>query len=150
MNFRFRSIFIFNEKGPNLLICHFQTKHSVWVFDVTNRTNGFSSFQSYQEVLMYLFQWLAKSCTLFWKYSYNRNYIFELTYYKLPLTRNVTGWYSLFLSRAFFFYENKFCSFTINLFSILSTKQVDDGIFPNKARERFNLAKIFLNVRVRL
>ena len=34
--------------------------------------------------------------------------------------------------------------------SILNTKQVSDGIFSNKAGENFNLATIFLNVRVRL
>ena len=44
-------------------------KRSVWVFDVTNRKNGFSNFQSYHWVVMYLFNSLAKSCTLFWKYS---------------------------------------------------------------------------------
>ena len=38
----------------------------------------------------------------------------------------------------------------INLFSILNTKQTNDGIFSNKAGENFNLAKIFLDVRVRL
>ena len=50
-------------------ICHLLTKHSVWVFDVTNRTNSFYSFQSYHEVVMHLFNLLAKSCTRFWKYS---------------------------------------------------------------------------------
>ena len=44
-------------------------KRSVWVFDVTNRKNGFSNFQSYHWVVMYLFNSLAKSCKLFWKYS---------------------------------------------------------------------------------
>ena len=38
----------------------------------------------------------------------------------------------------------------IHLFSILNTKQTNDGIFTNKAEENFNLAKIFLNMRVRL
>ena len=33
---------------------------------------------------------------------------------------------------------------------MLNTKQTNDGIFSNKAGENFNLAKIFLNVRVRL
>ena len=83
-NFQFRSIFIFNKRAPKLSICHLPTKGSVWVFDVTNRTNGFSNFQSYHKVVTYLFNSLAKSCTLFRKYSYtiNRNNIFELTYYK--------------------------------------------------------------------
>ena len=36
------------------------------------------------------------------------------------------------------------------LFSILNAKQTNDGIFPNKAGENFNLAKIFLHVRIRL
>ena len=31
----------------------------------------------------------------------------------------------------------------INLFSILNTKQANDGNFSNKARENFNLTKIF-------
>ena len=38
----------------------------------------------------------------------------------------------------------------IHLFSILNTKQANDGIFSNKAGENFNLAKLFLNVRVQL
>ena len=29
-------------------------------------------------------------------------------------------------------------------------KQTNDGIFSNKARENLNLAKIFVNLRVRL
>ena len=33
---------------------------------------------------------------------------------------------------------------------MLNTKQTNNGIFSNKAGENFNLAKIFLNVRVRL
>ena len=55
------------KRAPKLSICHLPTKRSVWVFDVTNRTNGFSNFQSYYQVVMYLFNSLAKSCTLFWK-----------------------------------------------------------------------------------
>ena len=46
--------------------------------------------------------------------------------------------------------KKKFCKFKIHLFSILNTKQTNYGIFSNKAGENFNLAKIFLNVRVRL
>ena len=38
----------------------------------------------------------------------------------------------------------------MNLISILNTKQINDGIFLNKAGENFNLEKIFLKVRVRL
>ena len=44
------------------------------------------------------------------------------------------------------FYENKFCNFKIYLFSILNTKQTNDGIFSNKAGENFNLAKNFLKL----
>ena len=47
------------------------------------------------------------------------------------------------------FYENQFCYLIIHLFSILNTKQTNDGLFSNKAGENFNLVKIFLNVRVR-
>ena len=35
-------------------------------------------------------------------------------------------------------------------FSILKTKQTNNGISSNKAVENFNLAKIFLNERVQL
>ena len=63
--------------------------------------------------------------------------------------RNVTNWCSLVLNQPVF-KENKFCNFKIQLFSILNTKQTNDGIFSNKAGENFKLAKIFLNVRVRL
>ena len=60
----------FQQKiAAKLSICHLRTKRSVWVFDVTNRANGFSNFQSYLKVVMYLFNSLVKSCTLFWKYS---------------------------------------------------------------------------------
>ena len=57
------------KRAPKLSICHLLTKRSVWVFGVINRANGFSSFQSYHEVVMNLFNSLAKSCTLIWKYS---------------------------------------------------------------------------------
>ena len=63
--------------------------------------------------------------------------------------RNVTNWCSLVLNQPVF-KENKFCNFKIQLFSILNTKQTNDGIFSNKAGENFNLAKKFLYVRVRL
>ena len=75
----------FQQKGVSKLsIYHLPTKRSVWVFDATNRANGFSNFQNYHEVVTYIFNSLAESCTLFWKYSWtiNRNNIFELTYYK--------------------------------------------------------------------
>ena len=52
--------FYFQQKrAPKLSICHLSTKRSVWVFDVTNMTNGFSYFESYHEVVMYLFDSLA-------------------------------------------------------------------------------------------
>ena len=35
------------------------------------------------------------------------------------------------------FYENQFCNFIIHLFSILNTKQTNDGLFSNKAGEKF-------------
>ena len=37
-----------------------------------------------------------------------------------------------------------------NSLSILNTKETNNGIFSNKAGENFNLAKMFLNVRVQL
>ena len=46
--------------------------------------------------------------------------------------------------------KTNFAFFKIHLFSILNTKQINDGIFSNKTRENFNLAKTFLNVRARL
>ena len=60
----------FQQKRPQKLsTCHLPTKCSAWVFVVTNRRNDFSNFQSYHEVLKYVFHSLAKSCSLFWKYS---------------------------------------------------------------------------------
>ena len=59
----------------------------------------------------------------------------------------VTSSYSLFLNHPVF-QENKIYNFISHL-SFLNTKQTNDGIFMNKARENFNLAKIFWNVRVR-
>ena len=38
----------------------------------------------------------------------------------------------------------------IHLFSILNTRQTNAGTFSNKAGENFNLANIFLDMRVRL
>ena len=35
------------KRVPKLSICHLLTKSSVWVFDVTNRRNGFYNFQSH-------------------------------------------------------------------------------------------------------
>ena len=69
-SFRFCLIFIFNKKEPqSLSICHLLRKGSVWVFNVTNRRTGFCSFQSFHKLVIYLFNSLAKSFTLFWKYS---------------------------------------------------------------------------------
>ena len=48
------------------------------------------------------------------------------------------------------FQEHKIYNFEIHLFSILDTKQINDGIFLNKTGENVNLAKLFWNVRVRL
>ena len=62
------------------------------------------------------------------------------------MKRNVlagTAWYSLFFNKCVF-QENKICNFKIHLFSLLSTKQKNKGIFFNKAGENFNLAKISL------
>ena len=47
------------------------------------------------------------------------------------------------------FQESKICKINIHLFSFPNTKQTNDGIFPNKAGENFNLAKIVWNVKVR-
>ena len=61
------NLYFHQKRAPKLPICHLSTKRSVWVYDVTNRTNGFSNFQSYCQVVVYLLNSLAKSCTLFWK-----------------------------------------------------------------------------------
>ena len=63
------NLYFQQKRVPKLLICRLLTKRSVWAFDVTNRINGFSNFQSYHQVVMYLLNLLAKSFTLFWKYS---------------------------------------------------------------------------------
>ena len=52
-----------------------------------------------------------------------------------------------FVFKSACFLRKKFLQFKIHLFSILSTKQTNDGIFSNKAGENFNLAKTFLDVR---
>ena len=49
-----------------------------------------------------------------------------------------------------FFKKTNFAVSKIHLFSILNTKQINDGSFSNKAGINFNLAKAFLNVRARL
>ena len=49
-----------------------------------------------------------------------------------------------------FFKKTNFEISKIHLFSILNTKQINDGSFSNKAGENFNLVKIFLNERFRL
>ena len=59
------NLYFQQKRFPKLSVCHLPTKRSVSVFDVTNRRNGFSSFQSYHQVVKYLFNSLAKSCTLF-------------------------------------------------------------------------------------
>ena len=56
--------------------------------------------------------------------------------------RNVTAWCSLFLNQLVFKKKNKFCNIKIHLFSILNTKQTNDGIF--RTRVNFHLAKNFL------
>ena len=48
-----------------------------------------------------------------------------------------------FVFKSAFFQEKKVCNFKIDLISILNTKQTNGDIFSNKARENFNLAKIF-------
>ena len=63
------NLYFQQKRVAKLSICHLPTKRSVWVFDVTNRTNDFYNFQSYHQAVMYLFNSLAKRCTLFWKYS---------------------------------------------------------------------------------
>ena len=57
------------KRAPKMPICHLPTKRYVWVFGATNTTNDFSNFKSYLKVVMYVFNSLAKSSTLFWKYS---------------------------------------------------------------------------------
>ena len=59
------NLYFQQKRALKLSVCYLPTKRSVWVFDVTNRRNGFSSFQSCHQVVMHLFNSLAKSCTLF-------------------------------------------------------------------------------------
>ena len=63
--------------------------------------------------------------------------------------QHVTAWCSLFLNQPVF-QEKKIYNFKIHLYSFLSTKQTNDGIFSSKTGENFNLAKIFWSVRVGL
>ena len=83
------NLYFQQKRTSKLSNYHLPTKRSDWVFDVTNRRNGFSNFQSYHQVVMYLFNSLVKTCTLFWKYFWtvNRNNTFELTYYKYYNTK---------------------------------------------------------------
>ena len=73
------NLYFQQKRAPKLPICHLPTKRSVWGFDVTNSTNGFSSFQSYHEVVMYLFSSLAKSCTLANISCFPRRLVFSVT-----------------------------------------------------------------------
>ena len=57
------------KRSPNVVNLPLTEVTPFWVFDVRNRANGFSNFQNYHNVVMYLFKSLAKSCTLFWIYS---------------------------------------------------------------------------------
>ena len=59
------NLYFQQKRAPKLSICHLPTKCSVWVFNVTDGTNGFSTYQSYHELVMSLFNSLAKSCMLF-------------------------------------------------------------------------------------
>ena len=59
------NLYFQQKRAPKLSICHLPTKLSVWVFDVTNRANGFSNFQSYPGVVMYLFNSLTKTVRYF-------------------------------------------------------------------------------------
>ena len=53
-----------------------------------------------------------------------------------------------FKSACFFF--KKTLQFQSSFIFHFKHQQVNDGSFSNKARENFNLVKIFLNVRVRI
>ena len=59
------NLYFQQKRAPKLSICHLPTKLSVWVFDVINRANGFSNFQSYHGVVMYLFNSLTKTVRYF-------------------------------------------------------------------------------------
>ena len=48
------NLYFQQKRVPKFSICHLQPKRSVGVFDVTNRTNSFSIFQSYHEVVISL------------------------------------------------------------------------------------------------
>ena len=47
------NLYFRQKRAPKLSICHLPTKRFVWVFDVTDCTNGFSILQSYHQVVMY-------------------------------------------------------------------------------------------------
>ena len=66
----------FQKKQPQS--CQFATYRRNALFEFLTSKTGQIAFPTidYHEVVMYLFNSLAKSCTL------NRNNIFELTYYK--------------------------------------------------------------------
>ena len=55
-----------------------------------------------------------------------------------------------FVFKSASFLRKEICNIKIHLFSILNTKQTNDGTFSNKVGENVNLAKIFLKVRVQL
>ena len=82
-NFRFRSIFIFNKKVAQS--CPFATYRRNALFVSLTSQTGEIAFPIFKVIMkMHLFNSLAKSCTIFWKYSstINRNDIFELTYHE--------------------------------------------------------------------
>ena len=82
-NFRFRSIFIFNKKEAQSCLFATYRRNALFVF-LTSET-GEIAFPIFKVIMkMHLFNSLAKSCTIFWKYSstINRNDIFELTYHE--------------------------------------------------------------------
>ena len=47
------NLYFQQKRAPKLAICHLSTKRSVRVFDIINRRNDFTSFQSYNQVVMY-------------------------------------------------------------------------------------------------
>ena len=47
------NLYFQQKRAPKLSICHLPTKRCVWIFDVTNRANGFSNFQRCCELVMY-------------------------------------------------------------------------------------------------
>ena len=71
----------------------------------------------------------------------------KFSWYYFYMKTNIHGDFQICISVPL---RNQISQFKIHLFSTLNTKQRNDGIFSNKAGENSNLAKIFLNVRVRL